>query len=88
MQWYCAQETLSPLLMCDAVMEPETCVQGKWFYDRTTIIRVPDADVSACRSKGPDGVEVERMCDNVVACKGPLTKIRKNDVVEDFAKNL
>ena len=64
-------------------MEPETFVQGKW-YERTMIIRVPAADVSTCRSKGPDGVEIKRMCDYVVACKGLKTKIRKVEVIRDY----
>ena len=33
--------------------------------------------------RGPDGVQVERMYDYVVACKCPLTEIRKVEVIED-----
>ena len=71
-------------MACDANVEPGTFIQGKWSKERTMIIRVPAADASTCRSKGPDGVEVERMCDYVVACRGGKTTNREGEVVEDF----
>ena len=64
-------------MACDANMEPETFVQGKWFTERTMIMRAPAANLSTWRSKGPDGVEVERMWDYVVPCKDLKTKVRK-----------
>ena len=48
------------------------------------IMRVPVAGVSACKSKGPDGVQMERMKNYVVACKCLKSNNRKVDVVEDF----
>ena len=81
------RDTPYPWLMPgDANMEPETFAQGKWFNERATIIRVPAADVSTCRSKGPDGVEVEveRMYEYVVAWRGPDAKLQKGEVVDDF----
>ena len=48
------------------------------------IIRVPAADVSTCRSKGFDGVEIERIYACVVPCKGPEAKNRKGEATEDF----
>ena len=45
---------------------------------RTMIIRVAAADVSTCRSNGPDGVGVERMRDDVVACNGLQTNRSKS----------
>ena len=52
------RDTPNPWLMaCDANMEPDTFVQGKWFTERTMATRVPATDVSPCRLKGPDGVQ-------------------------------
>ena len=45
------------------------------------IIRVPAADASTCRSKGPDGVDVERMYDYLVACESLKTNIRQVEVM-------
>ena len=64
-------------------MESTAFEQGKWFDDRTMIIRTAAADVSTCRSKGPDGVEGERMYDYVVACQGLRSKIRRVEGIED-----
>ena len=71
-------------MACGANMKPETFAQGKWFSERTMIIRVAAADVSTCRSKGPDGVEVQRMYDYVVACNDFWVKLRKVEVVDDY----
>ena len=65
------RNTPCPWLMACANMEP-------------MIKRVPAADVPTCRSKGPDGAEVERMCDKVMARKGPKANIRKVEVIEDY----
>ena len=39
----------------DANVEPDVFANGQWLEYRTKILRVPVADVSACRSKGQDG---------------------------------
>ena len=44
---------------CDANMEPDAVLKLKWFGGR--------ADVSTCRSKDPDGIEVGRVYDYVAA---------------------
>ena len=72
------------LTACEATMEPDAFVQGKCFCERTMISRAPAADVSTCRSKSADGVEVERVCDYVVACKGLRSNVRKVKVIEDY----
>ena len=60
-------------------MEPDSFVKGKWFDERTMIIRVPPADGSKCRWKGLDGVGAGRMYDYVVICKGLRSKNCKAD---------
>ena len=45
------------LSACDANMEPGVFVLEKWFGESGTIIRVPAANISNCRSKGADDVE-------------------------------
>ena len=62
------------LMACHADMQPESFVQGKWFNENTMIIRLPAADVSTCRSKGPDGVKGERMYDHMLTCRVIKTK--------------
>ena len=42
------------------------------------------ADFSTYQSEGPDGVEVGRLCDCVVACEGLRSKIAKAKVIEDI----
>ena len=75
------------LIACDAKMEPDACVQGKWFYERTMINRAPTADVSTCKSKNPDEVEAEHTYEYVVACKDFRFKIQKVDVFDGYDPN-
>ena len=56
------------LIACDANIESDAFVQYQWFGERT--LDYQSSSQSICRSKGPDGVEVARMYDHVVACKG------------------
>ena len=58
-------------------------MQGKWFDERSMIVRIP-ADASTCRSKGPEGVEAERMYDSVVVCNGVRSNVRRVEVTEDL----
>ena len=62
----------------------ETYVQGRCFEERAMVLRDPAADVFTCRSQRPDGVDIERMYDDVVACTGLEPKNREVEVVEDF----
>ena len=48
------------------------------------VIRVPAADLSTLRSKGPDGVEVGRLYEYFVVCKGLRPKSRDMEVIEDY----
>ena len=67
----------------DANMSQTPSRKEKGLDKRNMIIRVPAADVYTCTSKGPDGMEVERMYDSVVGCKGLRSKIREVGTVED-----
>ena len=53
-------------------VEPDVFVKGKLH------------ELRRADQKKKDRIEVERMCDCVVACKGMRTNIRKMEVVEDF----
>ena len=73
------RDTQYPWLMaCDANMEPNAFVQGRWFDGRTMVIRVAAADVSKWRSRRLEEVDVERRYDYVVACKGLHVKKSKS----------
>ena len=79
-----ARDTYPLLVACDANMEPETFLQGKWCRERAMIIRDPAADFPTCRSKGAHEVQVERMFDSLVACRGLKAKLRKVEVLENY----
>ena len=64
-------------------METGAFVQGNLFDERTMTTRVPAADTSTGRSKGPDGVDAGRMYDYVVACEGSRSKLAKVEAIED-----
>ena len=70
------------MIACVANVEPDFFVEGNGFVERTLFLRVPVADVSTCRSKGQDGIVVERMYE--VACKGLRLKARKMEMSEDY----
>ena len=79
-----ARDTHPLLISCDANMEPKTFIQGKWCSERAMIIRDPAADFSTCRSNGADEVEVGRMFESLVACKGLKAKLRKVEALENY----
>ena len=64
-------------------MEPDVLVQGKWFGERGTIIRVPVASQPICRSKGADWIATEKCMIMWWHAQGSTQKIRKVQVFED-----
>ena len=69
------------LIACDANLEPDGSLQGKWFSERGMIISVPAADLSTSKSQRVGGVGLGRVYDYVVTFRGLHSKTRK---VEDF----
>ena len=79
-----ARTTKHPwLIACDANMSPSDFEKSMKFQSKRMFIEAP-AEVSTCRSRGPEGDLIERAGDYVIASRSLRGRITRRKVVADI----